>query len=96
MRWLAGCLGLWLIAPAAHAAPAEIRLGNIAPEGSAYDKGCAGLLRDELTRDPAVAAKVRIKVFMGAVLGDEAAMLRHTQDGKLLQAVAHRARSTRQ
>ena len=88
MRGVVACLGLFLLAPVALAAPAEIRLGNIAPEGSAYDKGCAGALRTELARDPAVAAKVRLKVFMGAVLGDEATMLRHTQDGKLMQVVA--------
>ena len=77
-----------LIAARVHAGPVEVRWGNIAPEGSSYDKGCGGTLKAEVERDAALAPRVRIKLFMGAVLGDEGTMLRHTQEGRLQQVAA--------
>ncbi len=88
MRRLCLCLCLTSLCGPAQAAPVEVRIGNIAPEGSSYDTGCAGALRTEVSRDPVIGAKLRVKVFLGAVLGDEANMLRHTREGKLLQVVA--------
>ncbi len=81
---MAGALGACMVGSAgARAAPVELRVGTIAPEGSAYAT-CAGAMRDAMHR--AAGPGLRIKLFLGAALGDEQTMLGKTLEGKHQQA----------
>jgi TRAP-type C4-dicarboxylate transport system substrate-binding protein len=64
----------------AAAAPGDLRLGTIAPDGSPYADGTKQFVREveKLTR-----GAVRIKVFTGGILGDEPVMIAALTAGKL-------------
>ncbi len=68
---------------AATAAPQDVRLGTIGPEGSAYDGACMGAFRGAVAK--AAPDKLRVKVFLGAVMGDEQTMLAKVLEGKHLE-----------
>lgn len=83
MRMVVGCLlAAW--AAQARAEPVTVKLGTLAPSGSAWHDALKEMAR---RWDEASGGQVKLKVYPGGVQGDEGEMVRKLSVGQL-QAVA--------
>ncbi|MBN1336457.1 MAG: TRAP transporter substrate-binding protein DctP [Deltaproteobacteria bacterium] len=84
-RWvgrlaLLGVLGLWARPESHAAAPVVVKLGTVAPEGTTWYNA----LRSMADRWSQISGgRVAVKIYAGAVLGSEGAMVRKMRIGQL-------------
>jgi TRAP-type transport system periplasmic protein len=80
MRVLVGVTCLLLIAAGAHAEPVTLRVAAIAPDGTAWARELRAFAREVETGS---RGKVRVKLYLGGVAGDDVEMGERLRRGQL-------------